>query len=368
LPDRSWKSRILMVNEPIPYDVLAAFCHTPNTCIVTVLGFGNINDTYLVGSASHSFVLQKINSEVFPEPLRVIENFQKISNHLAHKKNELGRRLQVAVPVLTLDKRLFFRESTGAFWRGQSYLPHTSCRVLANQAQAHWVGKTLASFHRLVSDLDAQELFDPLPGFHNLPGYLQDYDRQIQSITTDVSKEFLSCLTTIEHYREKAANLENAKKAGILNLQPIHGDPKVENFLFGDQGEVIGLLDLDTVSMGLVHHDLGDCLRSCCNREGEIGGEGLPVRFDLDFCQALLDGYFFGSDKLLSKEQREYIFDGLLLICFELGVRFFTDHLRGNSYFKVQQNGDNLFRAVNQFRLADSIAEREAEIRAMAMA
>ena len=75
----------------------------------------------------------------------------------------------------------------------------------------------------------------------------------------------------------------------------------------------------------------------------------LQVNFDLAFCRALLDGYFSGPDKLLSKEQREYIFDGLLLICFELGVRFFTDHLRGNPYFKVQQDGDNLLRAVNNF-------------------
>ncbi len=356
-----------MVNELVPGDVLAAFCRNPTTCTVTILGFGNINDTYLVRSASRSFVLQRINSDVFPEPLRVIENFQKISNHLARKREGLGRRLQVAVPVLTLENRLFYREATGAFWRGQSYLPHKSCRVLAGPNQAHQVGAALASFHRLVGDLDVQGFLDPLPGFHNLPRYLQDYDREMQSISTAASKEFRSCLTAIERYRQQAANLEKAKHAGILTIQPIHGDPKVDNFLFGDQGEVLGLLDLDTVAMGLVHHDLGDCLRSCCNRVGEAGGDAMPVTFDLDFCQALLDGYFSGPDKLLSKEQRAYIFDGVLLICFELGVRFFTDHLRGNPYFKVQRDGDNLLKAINQFRLADDIAESEPEIRVMAM-
>jgi Ser/Thr protein kinase RdoA (MazF antagonist) len=356
-----------MADEIILYDVVAQFCNNPATCTVTPLGFGNINDTYLIRSASHSFVLQRINSDVFPEPLRVIENFQKITIHLNHKRDGARQQLQVAVPVLTLDEHLFYRDSTGAFWRGQSYLPHKSCKVLAGPDQAYRVGRALATFHRLVGDLDVQGFLDPLPGFHNLPGYLEDYDREMRSVKTVASEDFGSCLATIDRYRQQAATLENAKHAGILTLQPIHGDPKVDNFLFGDQGEVLGLLDLDTVALGLVHYDLGDCLRSCCNRVGERGGGVLPITFDMAYCRALLDGYFSGPDELLSKEQRAYIFDGVLLICFELGVRFFTDHLRGNPYFKVQQDGDNLLRAVNQFRLADDIAEREQGIRSMAI-
>ena len=184
---------------------------------------------------------------------------------------------------------------------------------------------------------------------------------------TAASRESQNCIAAIDRYRQKATTLENAKSAGILGLQPIHGDPKVDNFLFGDQGEVLGLLDLDTVAMGLVHYDLGDCLRSCCNKAGESGGRIRPVKFDMVFCQALLDGYFAEPEELLSKEQRNYIFDGVLLICFELGVRFFTDHLRGNPYFKVEQEGDNLLRADRQFRLVEDIAKREREIRTMAI-
>lgn len=356
-----------MADEIFPYSVLAAFCKDPATCTVTPLGFGNINDTYLVQSPSHCFVLQKINSDVFPEPLRVIENFYTISNHLAGKEAIVRQQLQLAVPVLTIDRRRSYKDGSGAFWRGQSYLPHKSCRVLASSEQARRVGVGLAIFHRLIGDLDGRELFDPLPGFHNLPGYLESFDRAMQNIKTVASGEFRFCVATIDRYRSQAATLVKAREAGILTLQPIHGDPKADNFIFGDRGEVQGLLDLDTVAMGLVHYDLGDCLRSCCNRVGETGKDDMPITFDLSFCHALLDGYFSGPDKLLSKEQRGYIFDGVLLICFELGVRFFTDHLCGNPYFKVQKDGDNLQRAVNQFRLADSIAEREKDIRAMAI-
>jgi hypothetical protein len=356
-----------MKAESVPSEVLAEFYNEPAACRVTSLGFGNINDTYLVQTPSDCFVLQKINGRVFPEPLRVIKNFSAITNHLAGKKTTGRQELLVAVPVLTRKKQLFCCDSHGAFWRGQSYLPHKGCRVLASPGQARRVGVALATFHRLIGDLDGRKLVDPLPGFHDLPGYLESYDRAIRQSKSVENGESDFCLATIDRYRPQAATLVSARDGGILSVQPIHGDPKIDNFIFNDQGDVLGLLDLDTVAMGLLHYDLGDCLRSCCNRGGEAGDNALPITFDLSFCHALLDGYFSGPDKLLTKEQRGFIFDGVLLICFELGVRFFTDHLLGNPYFKVQRDGDNLLRAVNQFRLADNIVVREKEIRAMAL-
>lgn len=356
-----------MADESVPVGVLAEFCDEPEACRVTPLGFGNINDTYLVQSPSHCFVLQKINGRVFPDPLRVIENFSAITKHFVSKKTTGRQELQMAVPVLTRKKHLFCRDAQGVFWRGQSYLPHKSCRVLASPGQARRVGAALATFHRLIGDLDGQRLVDPLPGFHDLSRYLDSYDRAIRQSKNVENEQADFCLATIERYRPQAATLVNARDGGILTVQPIHGDPKIDNFIFSNQGEVLGLIDLDTVAMGLLHYDLGDCLRSCCNRGGEADDNDMPITFDLSFCNALLDGYFSGPDKLLTKEQRAFIFDGVLLICFELGVRFFTDHLRGNPYFKVQRDGDNLLRAVNQFRLADNIALREKEIRAMAL-
>lgn len=356
-----------MAGESVPPDVLAAFCGDAALCTVTSLGCGNINDTFLVRAAASSFVLQKINSDVFPDPLRVIENFQKITAHLRRKSDGGQEQLQVASPVLTLDNRPWYRDNTGAFWRGQSYLPHVSCRGLTGPAQARRVGQVLARFHRLAADLEEEALRDPLPGFHNLPGYLHDYDRVVRGGRIPGGEESALCLATIDRYRPQATTLEDARQAGILVLQPIHGDPKIDNFLFGQQGEVLGLLDLDTVAMGLVHHDLGDCLRSCCNQMGETGTGVRSITFDLPLCRALLDGYFSGPNQVLTRKQREYVFAGVLLISFELGLRFFTDHLQGNRYFKVRREDENLLRAVGQFRLANDIAEKEEDIRAMTL-
>lgn len=358
-----------MAADRILLEALDAFCRDSLLCSCQPLGSGNINDTYLVHCADHSFVLQKINSNVFRQPQRVIDNFQKVSAHLINKQKPEERQLQVAEPVLTGDKQLSYRDENGSLWRAQTYLAHASRPVLSSCQQAHHVGQVLADFHRLIADLDLHGFYDPLPGFHNLPEYLQQYDEELQKRgSRSWAEEKLDvCRAAVERYRPQAAVLEKAKIAGILTLQPIHGDPKADNFIFDELGHCLGLLDLDTVAMGLVHYDLGDCLRSCCNRAGETGKNAVPAAFDLSFCQALLDGYFSAPAPLLTMEQRSYVFDALMLICYELGLRFFTDHLRGNPYFKVQSDGDNLTRALSQFSLADAVGALESEIRAMVL-
>lgn len=358
-----------MADDCILGEVLTAFCEDPASSSYHPLGCGNIHDTYLVHCAAPSFVLQKINSEVFRQPQRVIDNFQKVSAHLLNKQQQGERQLLVAEPVLTRDKHLSYRDDSGALWRAQSYIAHAGRAVLNSCQEAHHVGRVLAVFHRLIADLDLHGFYDPLPGFHHLPQYLQRYDAELPKRHTlaGAEKDFALCLAAVERYRSQAATLEKAKESGILSLQPIHGDPKVDNFIFDTLGHGCGLLDLDTVAMGLVQYDLGDCLRSCCNRAGETAKGAASVTFDLSFCRALLTGYFSGDAPFLTPEQRGYIFDALLLICYELGLRFFTDHLRGNPYFKVQKDGDNLTRALSQFSLLSAVAAQEREIRAMVL-
>ncbi|MBU1565757.1 MAG: aminoglycoside phosphotransferase family protein [Proteobacteria bacterium] len=346
----------------------AAFYSDGATCQLSRLGRGNINDTFLVESAGSSFVLQRINRQVFPQPLRVIDNFAKVTRHLSGRPLQTDKPFRTARPVLTLSGEHHFCDYQGEYWRAQTYLDHISCESLTSLEQAFQIGRTLACFHVLVADLDEQYLEDPLPGFHNLPKYLQEFDRLQVKTEMAAGSACRYCLEAIDRGRKQATVLEEAKHAGLLTIQIIHGDPKIDNFLFDDQGLADGMLDLDTVGAGIVHYDLGDCLRSCCNRTGESGGkDGLEVFFDMEICRALLAGYFsLPSQQLLSAGQRAFIFDAVMAITFELGLRFFTDHLRGNSYFKVRQDGENLFRAARQFRLVEDIIKREEEIRLLA--
>ncbi len=352
-----------MNDEVDPRPAAAAFCPDGWTCPIRPLGHGNINATFLVSTAAGPFVLQRINRHVFSEPLRVIDNFAKVASHLAGKQGGGGEWLRTARPVRTLVGNLWYLDHRADYWRGQTYVAHTSRSTLTGLRQAEQVGRTLATFHRLVADLDGSCLAEPLPGFHNLPGYLRECDRLQSTLRPEPGGMAGYCRAAIARDRERAVTLEAAKNAGLLTVQPIHGDPKIDNFLFGDDGEADGMIDLDTVGAGIVHYDLGDCLRSCCNRAGENERGGGVVVFDLAICRALLEGYFSGSPVLLPARQRTFIFDAVLAISFELGVRFFSDHLSGNTYFKIEREGDNLVRAARQFQLTEDIIRHEAEIR-----
>ena len=144
-------------------------------------------------------------------------------------------------------------------------------------------------------------------------------------------------------------------------MRVIHGDPKLDNLLFDQANDrALCLIDLDTVQPGLLHHDIGDCLRSCCNRAGEATDASTPVQFDLDVCSGILAAYGAETHGLLSTPEVDLIYPCIRLIPFELGLRFLTDHLRGDRYFRVMAPGDNLRKALVQFALVADI-ERKAK-------
>lgn len=345
-----------------PAYVLEAYCPEPSKFRVSSLGAGNINDTYLVQSGDKAFVLQKINSGVFSSPLRVIKNFEKITRHFNSGAQTSEVQLQLSLPINSLGGSSHIVDEKGDFWRAQSYIPHRSKQVLSNECEARQTGVILAAFHSRLSDFDGSKLEDPLPGFHNLPMYLQAFDIALRNMNRKMGKKLEYCFEVIDKIRGRAATLKRAMDIGTLKCQPVHGDPKLDNFLFNENNQCFGLLDLDTVAMGLVHHDLGDCLRSCCNKAGEACEDNYQVVFDLQMCRALVDGYLSVAREL-DQRQRYYIYDGVLLICFELGIRFLTDYLEGNHYFKVQNENDNLLKAENQFRLAVDVGYKEDAIR-----
>jgi Ser/Thr protein kinase RdoA (MazF antagonist) len=143
----------------------------------------------------------------------------------------------------------------------------------------------------------------------------------------------------------------------------MHGDPKVNNILFDRQTQqAVSVVDLDTVKSGLVHYDIGDCLRSGCNPAGEETEQWEDVQFDVELCQGILQGYLSTARSFLTEYDYAYIYDAVRLITFELGLRFFTDYLAGNIYFHVKFPEHNLLRSLVQFRLVSSIESQQSVI------
>ncbi len=320
------------------------------------LGNGLINDTFLVSTDSQPFVLQKINRLVFSNPKLIMQNLAKL-NELAVSPS--GEQASLKIPELLKSRKhqYFVIDAHGDYWRAWSYLAGTDClETLNNREEAEQVGAALGRFHRLCHDFDTAEFHDTLPGFHIAPQYFDHY-RQVKAQTRVA--ENAECKEFIETHCGMIHELENAKSQGLLTLRITHGDPKLNNFLFEKRsGQVISLIDLDTVKPGLIHYDIGDCLRSCChNHAGDS--------FNLDICRGLLTSYLNIMDDCLTGHDLDFMYSAIRLIPFELGLRFYTDYLDGDRYFKVTEPGQNLQRAQTQFRLCQSILNQEFAIKRM---
>jgi len=173
-------------------------------------------------------------------------------------------------------------------------------------------------------------------------------------------------LRFVAERRAWAPVLEEARAQGKLRLRPIHGDPKVNNVMLDTAtGQAVGLVDLDTVKPGLVHYDIGDCLRSGGNPLGEEIEAWETVRFEPELGRAILQGYLSQARDFLAETDYAYLYDAIRLLAFELGLRFFTDYLAGNVYFKVKHPEHNLVRALVQFKLTESIESQAGAIGAI---
>lgn len=336
------------------------------------LGNGNVNDTYLVvcgGDPLQRFVLQRLNRTVFAQPELVMANMVAIAEHVEARLRQgcdlLGeRRWEHPRVLLSREDRRPWVERAGGFWRLITFIESSrSFDVVASAEQAREVGFGLGVFHHLISDLPPAGLADTLEGFHVTPRYLQHFDAVLDNAPAAAGSEELHCLAFVEERRGFASVLEAARKSGQLRLRPIHGDPKVNNVMMeACSGRACALVDLDTVKPGLIHYDIGDCLRSCCNSLGEETKDLEAVVFDVDLCREVLTGYLAAASGFLTAADYDHLYAAMRLISFELGLRFFTDHLAGNVYFRTDRPGHNLQRALVQFRLTESIEAQEDRI------
>ena len=263
------------------------------------------------------------------------------------------------------DCRDFYIDPQGNFWRAISYVHGTqSFETIKDAALAREVGSALGTFQYLMSDLSVDRLADTLEGFHIMPRYLRHFDQAFSNNGFKSSAEVKYCLKFVEHRRAFGHVLEQAREEGRLVLRPVHGDPKVNNVMIEQTtGRAISLVDLDTVKPGLIHYDIGDCMRSGSNPLGEETERWEDVRFDPDIGAAILEGYLAQARRFLTNADYEHLYDAIRLMTLELGVRFFTDYLAGNVYFKVKHPQHNLQRALVQFKLTESIEAHEREIR-----
>ena len=346
------------------------FAHPGQVVDLKPFGNGNINDTFLVTvnvPVDHQFVLQRINTQVFPHPQWVMENMRTVTEHIHQQLTHetIDRRWETPRVLLTRDGQDHVEDEAGSFWRAISFIDRSEALdQLQDIGHAREVGFALGTFHRLIQGIPATALKDTLEGFHITPRYVEQYQTVLATSLIPRSSQVEYGLKMVRDRISLASTLEDAKQRGDLPLRIMHGDPKVNNVMIDIATQKsISVVDLDTVKPGLIHYDIGDCLRSGCNPLGEEAENGDDVTFDLELCSGILQGYLPEMREVLNPIEYDYIFDAVRVITFELGVRFLTDHLAGNVYFKATDREHNLRRSIVQFRLMESLEAQEKEIR-----
>jgi Ser/Thr protein kinase RdoA (MazF antagonist) len=332
--------------------VSIALQFSPDINHIHPLGNGLINDTYLVTTSTMQFVLQRLNHKVFPCPEQVIENHQQLKQHIKHR----SLALQLPELIKTRAGKSFYIDEQGNFWRSLSFIANSkTLETVASKSDARQIGFALGVFHQLFSDLDSDSLYDILPDFHVTPEYLKQYNKLLGQNNNQAEHRY--CAEFIEKFRHQADELESAKQQSLLTMRVIHGDPKLDNFLFTKKtNEILGIIDLDTVKPGLVHYDIGDCIRSCCHTLD-------TDQFNAEICAEILKAYLLEAQSFFTDADFYYLYAAIRLIPFELGLRFYSDYLQGNCYFKVSYEQQNLQRAISQFKLCESIIAHESAIR-----
>jgi len=338
--------------------------------VVEPYGNGVIHDTYLVsyGKGHAKFILQRINLHVFKKPQFVMQNIRTVCDHVRQRLDQkqdiqfAGWQMLDIIP--TIDGRDYFVDEQGAFWRGLSFIRDAmALENVESRKEAHEIGRALGRFHYLVHGLDPSRLHDTLPGFHIISDYLGRFDQVVK--TCDVSNQssrLQYCFDFIKNRRQWAPVLENALAEGRLQYEVVHGDPKSNNVMLDIKtGKAVGMIDLDTVKPGLILYDIADCLRSCCNSLADATGDIDTVAFNSTLCRSLLSGYL-AEYNLLSDPDYEHLYDAIRLIAYELGLRFVTDFLESDVYFKTEYKGHNLDRALVQFKLAESIESQKIQL------
>ena len=347
---------------------------------ITPLGEDNVNETYQVTCQEtilqdkipqeqllRRYVMQRINTVVFPRPELVMANINVLANHVASRPLDKDWVMPTAIPIRNSGQTWLERE--GQTWRMLTFVENAeTLQTIKSSQEAQQVGRALGVFHHLVNDIPADALADTLPGFHVTPGYFQTFKNGMAEALANphfaISQELEICLNFVNQRAGRVDVLEAALARGELKTRPIHGDPKVNNvMLCSTSGRALAMIDLDTVKPGLLHYDIGDCCRSGCNRQGEETEDLDAVVFDLSLCEAILEGYLSAAKETLNNHDFDYIVDAIHLITFELGLRFLTDHLAGNVYFKVNRPDHNLHRAKVQFKLVESIEQQESTLR-----
>lgn len=328
---------------------------------IEIYGNGHINDTYLCESAPR-FILQRINTNVFKEPEKVMENIVNVTGHVGEKIEKLhGDRARETMNVIfTKDGKSFYKDSENNCYRMYLFVENSiSYDFVENPVQLYHCGKAFGKFQAMLSDFPAKKLNETIADFHNTPKRVNQLKEAIKNNLANrlpaVEKEVeFACL-----YSKYAGKIIEKISDGSVPIRVTHNDTKLNNVLFDrDTKEGICVIDLDTVMPGSLLYDYGDALRFGASSGAEDETDLGKIWFDLENYEQFAKGFLSESAGCLTDSEKELLPLSALIMTYECGIRFLADYLNGDTYFKIHRENHNLDRCRTQFKLVADIEKK----------
>jgi Ser/Thr protein kinase RdoA (MazF antagonist) len=328
-------------------------------------GNGHINDTFLLknsNAAGPDYLLQRINHHVFKDVLGLMENIARVTAHLQSKLTPDSNQKLLQL-IDTKDGNTFYLDNDGNYWRLYFFIPGSKSYDLAETArQAYEAGMAFGRFQSMLSDMDPALLSETIVDFHNIQKRLKDFHEALQANTAGRVSAVTAEIETITRHEQAMSIINKWGQAGLLTKRITHNDTKLNNVLLDADDNAICVIDLDTVMTGYVAYDFGDAIRTITNTAAEDEPNLEKIQVNTDLFKAYTEGYIKTAGNFLTDKEVESLSWGMLLLPYMQGVRFLTDYLQGDTYFKINYPDHNLVRAKAQFTLFAKLHEQTPQL------
>ena len=327
-------------------------------------GAGHINDTFAVWAADHSrrWILQRINTDTFTDPAGLMENVTGVTSYLRREILARGgdpdRETLNVVP--TREGKPYYTDCEGGAWRAYLFVEGTVClQKVENERDFYTAAETFGNFQNQLAGYPAATLHETIARFHDTPNRYANFEKALAADVMGRAREIGPEIAFIRAREADCHVLMDQLAAGVLPLRVTHNDTKLNNVLIDQAtGKGICVIDLDTVMPGLSAYDFGDSIRFGANDCAEDEPDQSKVHFSLHLYEVFARGYLAAAGSSMTEAERRSLPWGAKLMTLECGIRFLTDYLEGDHYFKISRPAQNLDRARTQFTLVEGM-ERE---------
>jgi len=333
-------------------------------------GSGHIHDTFKIETVERDkddYILQRLNNKIFKNIPELQNNIERVTIHLRNKLNEIPgsdikRECLSLIP--SADGKSWIIDKDGKYWRMYIFISnHRSYNLVDSPDKAFEGGKAIGRFQAMLSDMPGGPLFETIPRFHDIEYRLETFNVKINE---DPAGRVSSISKEIDQINQRAEEMKiilRLGKQGKIPIRITHNDTKFNNILLDENDKALCVIDLDTIMPGYVHYDFGDAIRTAANTATEDEQDLSRIRMDINLFRAYSEGYLSQAGNTLNEVEKEYLAFAPQLITYTIALRFLTDYIDGDNYFKTHYQLHNLQRARAQLKLVMSMKEQYGEMR-----